>query len=184
MDCRQCNEDLTAFIDGELGGSGAEKMQQHLDKCPPCRVEFRELKDSAVFVEANSCTLEPVPEIWNNLRSRIAEMPSPSGSSGFFRFLVINRWSTAAATLAATVLLAMGLWWGYLYRQPSRAALEAYMNEYIQGRMADESAHSAQIAEADRNPWRADLVQAAYHGNPFASDRPEAIQNPFQTEAR
>ena len=183
MDCRQCNEDLTAFIDGELGGAGAEQMKLHLDKCPPCRAEFQELQGSAAFVEVNSRTLEPVPEIWNNLRSRIAEMPTSAGSHGFFRFLVMNRWAPATATLAATAVLALGLW-GYLQSQASRAEFEAYMSEYIQTRMADEAVHSNQVAEAERNPWKADLIDAAFRENPFAQGRPAAIENPFQTEER
>jgi len=183
MDCRQCSEELTAFIDGELVGGSAEQMKLHLDKCPPCRAEMRELQNSAAFVEMNSRELEPIPEIWNNLRSRIAEMPTPEGSHGFFRFLVMNRWTAAAATLAATAVLALGLW-GYLQGQKSSAEFEAYMNDYIQTRMTDEAIHSTKIAEAERNPWRADLAESAFPRNPFAQDRPAAIENLFQTEER
>jgi hypothetical protein len=183
MDCRQCNDDLTAYIDGELAESVAEQMRHHLEKCPPCRAEFVDLKDSATFVVAHAQVLEPVPEIWNNLRSRIAEMPAPNGSFGFFRLLVVNRWAAAAATLAATIVLSLGLW-GYMQYQQSQSEIEAYMSNYVQRRNISEQLHTLQLIEAEHGQSAVETTGLGTMENPFAQMRPISFNNPFRSEER
>jgi hypothetical protein len=184
MDCRKCGDDLTAFIDGEIAGSAAERMKQHLENCSPCRDEFKELKDSAALVESHSGALELDPEIWNNLRARIAEMPAPGDSSGLFRFLVVNRWTTAAATLAATVILSLGLWI-YVQYQASEREFQLFVKEYIQTRSAAEQVHSLQLLEAaEKNPFNLEGTGLITTENPFADPRTPEITNPFRSEER
>ncbi|MBZ5500274.1 MAG: zf-HC2 domain-containing protein [Acidobacteriia bacterium] len=183
MDCRQCNDDLTAYIDGELADSTADEMSRHLEKCRPCHDEYQDLRDSAVFVVSHTQELEPVPEIWNNLRSRIAEMPAPADAFGFFRFLVVNRWAAATATLAATLILALGLW-GYMQYQQSQNELETYMNDYIQMRTITERLHTLQLMEADNTPPSVETAAPGSVENPFADIRPVSYSNPFRSEER
>lgn len=120
MDCQQCSNELTAFIDGELAGPDADRIREHLKKCEPCRDQRDEIVNSATFVAEHTIELEPVPEIWNNLRARIAELPPPTESGGFFRFLAITRWPAMIATMAATIVLALGLWGYYRHAQSQR----------------------------------------------------------------
>lgn len=190
MKCRQCSDDLTAYIDGELPAPMAEQIKDHLKECPPCESEYRDLREAGVFIESHAADVEPVPELWNNLRSRIAEMPPPTNSSGFFRFLVMNRWVAATATVAATVVLALGIW-GYMRYQDSQRELQSYMNHYLEQRSLMEQIHSQQLHRASYNPGgdgeREDIVvdnPFAVAGNPFAGTRPVSLDNPFQTEAR
>ncbi|MGA2261721.1 MAG: zf-HC2 domain-containing protein [Acidobacteriota bacterium] len=183
MDCQQCSDNLTAYIDGELVDPDAEQMRRHLEKCPPCNTEFQDLRDSATFVVLHAQALEPVPEIWNNLRSRIVEMPAPTGSFGFFRLLVVNRWATAAATLAATVVLALGLW-GYMRYQQSQSEIESYMNDYVQRRNISEQLHTLQLMEALKKSSDAEATGLGSMENPFAEIRPVSYSNPFRAEQK
>jgi anti-sigma factor RsiW len=190
MNCRQCSDDLTAYIDGELPDQMAEQIKVHLKECPPCDSEYRDLREAGVFIESHAGDVAPVPELWNNLRSRIAEMPPPTNSSGFFRFLVMNRWVAATATVGATVVLAIGIW-SYMRYQDSQQELQSYMNQYLEQRSLMEQIHSQQIRRANYSPAtiadREDIIvdnPFAVTGNPFAGMRPVSLDNPFQTEAR
>ncbi len=183
MDCQQCNEDMTAYMDGELEGSVAEEMRIHLAKCPPCHEEYRDLVDSTALVVAHARELDPVPEIWNNLRQRIAEMPPPSGSFGLFRFLTVNRWATAVATLAATILLAFGMW-TYMQYQQSRSDLEASLDGYVRIRTVAERFHSRQMAKARNVTLNLDYFGPTDLKNPVAETQPVSFTNPFKSEER
>jgi hypothetical protein len=183
MDCRQCTEDMTAYLDGELAESETVEMKVHLDKCDSCSYECDELRESKTLVATHAPELLPAPEIWNNLRARIAEMPPPSGSTGFFRFLVVNRWATAVTTLAATLLLALGMW-GYLQYRQTQSDLESYMSDYIETRTIAERLHSLQMAESAGKPASIETLVPSAPENPFAEIRPVSFSNPFRVEER
>jgi hypothetical protein len=183
MDCRKCSEDMTAYMDGELNDSTAEQMSIHLDRCPPCRDEYRDLKDSATFVVAHSDQIDLTPELWNNLRVRIAEMPPPSGAGGIFRFLVVNRWTAALATLAATVVLAVGVW-SYVQYQNSQSELEASFQMFFRTRTVAERLHGRQLVDAEKAPFNEEFVVPKGLDNPFADVRPVSLVNPFRSENR
>jgi anti-sigma factor RsiW len=183
MECRDCSDDLTAYIDGELAGPAAEQVRRHLEKCPPCDDDYRGFKDAAVFMERQARELEPSPEIWNQLRARISEMPAPANSSGYFGFLAVNRWAGAAVTLAATVVLALGLW-GYRQYQESQAQIESYVNEYIVTRSVAERIHAVQLRQVRKVHAGSDSAIPKVLENPFTEIRPVSLTNPFQTEER
>ena len=183
MDCRLCSDDLTAYLDGELSSSAAEQIRQHLGKCPRCLDDFQALRGAAAFVESHAREVEPVQEIWNNLRARIAEMPAPDGPSGFFQFLVVNRWAAAAATLTSTVVLALGLW-GYMERQASQRAFESYMNDYLLMRTVTERLHAVQIRQAKHMLSEGGVTRSSFSENPFFEGRPVSLANPFVSEER
>jgi anti-sigma factor RsiW len=183
MNCRQCSEDLTAFIDGELPGSDAEHLRLHLEMCPPCNAEYRDLSASADFVDTHARDLEPMPEIWNNLRARISEMPSPANSGGIFQFLTVNRWAAAMATLAATVVLAIGIW-GYQQHQATEREFETFVNEYLVQRSVAERIHALQIRQTRNIIPTGELTPAAFLENPFAEGRAKSMTNPFQSEEK
>lgn len=181
MDCRQCSDELTAYIDGELAESAAQQIRDHLRECGPCREQHKEIVNSEAFVVEHAVQLEPVPEIWNNLRARIAELPPPTESGGFSRFLALNRWPAMFATIAATLVLAFGLW-GYYQHQQSARGLEAYMNEYIQTRTAQENQRNQQMVQTQDTAGQDEASSELILGNPFAEIRPAVFVNPFRGE--
>ena len=183
MDCRLCSDELTAYLDGELSSTAAEQIREHLGKCPPCHEELHTLREAAAFVESHAREVEPVPEIWNNLRARITEMPAPAGPSGFFQFLVVNRWAAAAATLASTAVLALGLW-GYMEHQASQRAFESYMSDYLLMRTVTERLHGLQIRQAKQLLSEGGVTRSMRSENPFLDGRPVPLANPFILEER
>ncbi len=183
MDCQRCLDDMTAFMDGELAGSAAEEMRDHLKKCPPCQAEYRDLKDSTAMVVEHVGELEPVPEIWNNLRNRIAEMPPPSRSLSPFHFLVVNRWAAAVTTVAATMALALGTW-SYVQHQQAQSDLESSLSGYVRIRTITERYHSRQLTAADKPSFNMNYFGPNDMRNPFADIRPVSLTNPFKPEER
>jgi hypothetical protein len=184
MDCHQCRDDLTAFLDNELVGLERDQFERHLEKCPPCREEFDDLRDTMDMVTGNASMLSPSPKIWDQLHVRIMEMPAPLTPPGIFRFLVLNRRAAAAATMAATVLVAFGLW-AYMGFRRSEDNLRSYMSDYVQMRNTTEHLHSLQLREADAS--KAMILQtsgSAVIENPFMEMHPVSMSNPFQTEER
>ena len=43
MNCTECKELMTAYVEGLLAGSEKQLMESHLADCPPCRAELTEL---------------------------------------------------------------------------------------------------------------------------------------------
>jgi len=183
MDCRLCSDELTAYLDGELSAADATRIRQHVEACPPCQDELQALRGAADFVESHVQAVEPVPEIWNNLRARIAAMPAPADRSGFFQFLVVNRWAAMLATLASTAVLALGLW-GYLAHQAAQQALESYMNDYILERSVAERLYAVQIRQWRNLTSVAGVNWVPVSENPFVDQRPVSLANPFVSEER
>jgi anti-sigma factor RsiW len=170
MDCKQCTENLTAFLDGELRTSDSAQMRLHLDICPSCAAELCSLKESANYIESHHRDLEPRLESWNMVRARL----STADSSAWFHFFAPNRWRIAFATFA--IVAALGI--GYLQvRQFQRRNLENYISQYIQDREARSQVQSIQ--------WNAELnsqIEIPYADNPFIEIRAASEENPFSSE--
>ncbi len=167
MECKQCGEDLTAFIDGELGAADSEQVRSHLSICASCADEWRSLKEAADFIESRRNDREPLPESWNLVRARIsAEEPvSP------FWFLAPNRWRVAAAALVIIAASALG----YLqYQQIQKKSLDRYMSQYMQEREAPKAMH----------PVTSGPGISPYADNPFIEVKATPVDNPFQSEDR
>lgn len=154
MDCKRCCEDLTAYLDGELAPARAAEIASHVRACAPCGLELKELQEAGEFVRRHAVMLEPRPEIWNNLRARIALRPEAGPARSWLAGWLWNRRLAAAGAAAAVVL---GVW-GYVAHRESRRSLERYMMEYIQQRET--------VAGAVENPF----VLPPEFENPF---RPE-----------
>jgi anti-sigma factor RsiW len=170
MDCKQCAENLTAFLDGELRDSNSAEMSLHLDTCPSCADELRSLKEAADYIESHYRDREPCLESWNMIRVRL----STEDSSAWFHFFALNRWRIAMASLA--IVAALGI--GYLqYQQFQTRTLENYIAQYIQDREARSQAQSIQ--------WKAEAnsqIKIPYPDNPFIEISAASAENPFSSE--
>jgi predicted anti-sigma-YlaC factor YlaD len=162
MNCKQCTENLTAFLDGELLASESSQVQHHLDSCASCADELRSLKEAADFIESHCRNLQPLPGSWNLVRAHLSATDSPSR----FRLFAAKRLRFALASLV--ILFALGV--GHLYQRSQRRDLENYITQYIQ----DREARSQSIAQS-----QSDLP---YAGNPFIEKRVDFIANPFSLE--
>jgi predicted anti-sigma-YlaC factor YlaD len=62
---------IAAFVDGELGRSDADGVQEHLAQCDACRSDFDAIGSLPDF---DPPTFDPATEeeLWNHLDQRIA----------------------------------------------------------------------------------------------------------------
>ena len=164
MDCQQCSDNLTAYMDGELLSSYKGEVSSHLETCADCAQELQELMAAAEFVAAHSHDLELTPNLWNNLRGRIAPMPAPRRGGVLSRLWARNRWLTAAAAVAATAVLAFGLFAYVDYVE--KQEIHQYMSNYISERDREEPVTESQ-----------EFIELE---NPFSTTRPVSLQNPFR----
>ncbi len=175
MDCKECTDQLTAFLDAELSAREAAQIKSHLSACKSCTDEYLSLRDSKEFIESHIHDLEPRGEAWNLVRARIiAESSSPAP----FRFFALNRWRLAVATLA--LIAAFGI--GYLqYQQNQRRTLDKYVTQYIQEREARQQLRSVLTSAQAGTGTEVDEA-SPYADNPFIEINATVSDNPFRSE--
>ncbi len=183
MDCKSCSEDLTAYLDGELDRSRFREVEGHLEGCLPCLEEFESLKRSVRLVESHLPELDPKPEIWNRLTAEISAVGNRHPSTGVLRWFITHRGTAATFALAASILLATGLWsfWSHLQ---SERVLQQYMIEYVQKRESQEQAARDRLTGITGEARTADSEHSEYLENPFVEVSAEPIDNPFRSEAQ
>jgi hypothetical protein len=170
MDCKNCAENLTAFLDGELNASNSERVQSHAAICPSCASELRSLKEAADFIESHRKELEPRLELWNLIRARMAVVESRAA----FGLFAPNRWRLAMAALAIVATLGIG----YVhYQQIQRRDLDSYISQYIRDREARGRMQSVQGDTGAHSQ-----IEISYPDNPFMEMRATAADNPFRSE--
>lgn len=169
MDCRECTENLTAYMDDELSPAGSAQMRAHLETCVSCTTELRGFKEAANFVQSHARDREIRPESWNAIYDRIHAKRSVSP----FGFL-LPKWSQLLATAAVVAAFAIGYLW---YQHDQRRSLDEYISQYIKTR---EAGFSLQIREAGFNL----RTMNSFIPNPFAEAKPAPDTNPFRLEDR
>ncbi len=178
MNCQECTENLTAYLDHELSGTETTVLEMHVDACSKCNEELRSLRESTGFFDSNALEIELSPALWNNVRVRITPMPSPTGSSRFWGSLAVPRWARAATAVVAVFVLGLGAR-EYMQYHRSHKALAQYMTKYVQAREAQEVAHRASRAPATR------AIHKEYSDNPFVSTTEEvSYSNPFREQGQ
>jgi anti-sigma factor RsiW len=168
MNCNECLENLTAFLDGELSAADSEQVRSHLDLCICCADELRSLKGAAEFIKSHRSELTVPAESWSLIRARVAASPNPS------RFFALLRPRFALASLALFSLLAIGY---VQYQQIQRKNLNNYISQYIHDREVRRHARAVQwIASSDSS------AEIPYADNPFIEIKASSVDNPFSTE--
>lgn len=183
MDCKSCTEDLTAYLDGELNRTRFQEVEGHLEGCLPCLEELESLKRSVRLVESNLPELDPKPELWNHLTARIAAARKAEGRSGWLSFFQAHQGLTAAWAVAASIVLAMGIW-GFWNHQQSERALRQYMSQYIQQRDSHVHSTRARASKPVSETQTADADHVESADNPFVEVNAEPFDNPFRSEAQ
>lgn len=186
MECEQCMDELTAYLDGELSEARAGAVKAHTESCPQCAAELLDLKDAAKFIESRVHAVEPRPAMWQGIRGRISAMEAPA--VGLIGFIEMHRWVTAATALAATFALVIGLW-SYVRYEQSQKQLDRYMNTYIQQREtqnasitpAPKVAPEQEAAPGTISPL---VYREGYDANPFLQIDSVPESNPFRVEAQ
>jgi anti-sigma factor RsiW len=173
MDCKQCAEDMTAYLDGELDSAGSKQVQAHLAACVPCAEELRTLRETAEFVESHNRALELRSGSWNMVRARITA-DAVAHPSGFWQ--LYRRW---VAVAAAVLLTAMALGYMQYQQQTQRKNLDRYMSEYVHQREVQIKAQPVLAGTGIISPG-----ENPYADNPFVEIKANVADNPFRSEDR
>lgn len=160
MNCRECTENLTAYLDEELSPNDLAHMRAHLDTCASCRAELRSFEEAADLVQSNTRDLEIGSETWNAIYDRILN-ERPSSRFGFLQ----TKWNQALAMAAVVAALALG----YLfYQQNQHRKLDEYISQYVKSREAG---------------FRMQATNS-FMPNPFSEVRQTSDTNPFRVEGQ
>jgi anti-sigma factor RsiW len=98
--CRIVEEQISAYIDGELPASEIAEVQHHLESCPACRSLAEQERGARTLLRARRNTLRaPAPEaIWQRVQEGLDQAEAQRRRH--------RRWFAVAASLA---LLAIGV---------------------------------------------------------------------------
>lgn len=107
MECRDCTDSLTAWMDGEVSPQEKSLLETHLDSCSGCRAEYESLAYTYNLTD-QLAEIEVSERVWDGIRSRvrssqvtdIRERQKPLSWLGRY-------WLPTAAAVAALLLLAL-----------------------------------------------------------------------------
>lgn len=111
MNCNVAKAKLSALVDGELDGNGMIAVRRHLDSCPSCQREYRELRMVKTLM-GELPLVEPPFGLENRL---IAALDRPKTRT----FPLLRLWVPATAAVAAAVLTFA--WLANVQEQPTVA---------------------------------------------------------------
>lgn len=173
MNCEKCQDLLSDFLEGALGGGEHALVSAHLAACPACdaaREEFLSIIGAAS--DASQHLYAPPDEfaLWLRVRESVeAERPARAAAAGFWWRLMNRRWEftlpqLATGVAALVVAVALGTTLGVQYltagaveaTRPAARAAEAadYPQTYLRPHQASLSywQQRAELRKASWNP--------------------------------
>jgi anti-sigma factor RsiW len=182
MNCEQCSENMSAYLDGELDSQASDRAEAHLASCEACSSELESLQDAARFVEANAGELSLSPGVWMRVHEQISVSEThPVKPHWSEVFLVHRRWLAATAA-AAVILIGLGAFGVMLQKRQLDRDASALMHSYTRQRDIQEQWHFAQEEDPAIAPPEAYADGSLPDFNPFAVVKYEPDKNPFRSE--
>lgn len=112
---------LPGYLDAEKGGLRNRLVARHLLRCPACRQELAELEATVRLLKAHPVP-DPGPEFWESFQrelhlklAQLQEEPHPQPKR---RPLPVPLRMMVAAAPLVVLLVALGVWQGYLPGRP------------------------------------------------------------------
>jgi anti-sigma factor RsiW len=79
MTCREAVALMTAYLEGALGLGDHDRLERHLDECPPCREHLRQIETTILVTgEVRAEDLDPLAR--EDLMELYRQWRSESGS--------------------------------------------------------------------------------------------------------
>lgn len=112
MNCRDCSEKLSDYIDGILPPSDTRALETHLATCSACQAELASLRQLLDAAQALPTEISPERDLWPGLAAQLpgaaAAKPAPARAPA--RILALPRFIPLAVAASIAVLLAAAAW--------------------------------------------------------------------------
>ncbi|WP_018753622.1 zf-HC2 domain-containing protein [Paenibacillus sanguinis] len=111
MECKQASSLMHDYLDGELSRADAEQLKQHLECCPECQKQFKELEQTEMLLFAaikQHTNVSAPDELVNRIISQIPKQPK---QQAWIQWIRRHPALTAAAMfLLVMVFSAVSIW--------------------------------------------------------------------------
>jgi anti-sigma factor RsiW len=145
MNCKDAVNLVHAYIDGELDLVKSLEIEQHIDTCPACKVQYDQARELGTGIRAHAHYYAAPPA----LRTRVAaNLPREPVS----RARMWN-WGGMAAALALSTVLGLGFGLAFLQPGADERLAREVVAAHVRSLMAD---HLMDIASSDQHtvkPW-------------------------------
>jgi anti-sigma-K factor RskA len=169
-------EEISAWVDGQLGPGASGRVESHIRDCGDCRAAAKEMSALAEAFRATEIKELP-PSIWSRVEANLESAVPARGRDLWSRFVpVIGHpvWMRATAAILAVVVLAVGGALFIEYRSAAEREKQALTEiQLSQNRLASLEAESY-------NPFRT-AGAASSERNPFSRDQLRPDINPFRS---
>jgi anti-sigma factor RsiW len=155
MNCKDTNEIIHGYLDGELDVVRSLEIEQHLKDCPACGRAYRELQSLRTAVARGSLYFSAPGGLEKRVRSAVRQASRAEGRTEGGRRHWNWTWPTMLAPIAAMALvLLIAL---PIVTQHSRddRLLNEIVSAHVRSLMADTS-HLTDVASSDQHtvkPW-------------------------------
>jgi anti-sigma factor RsiW len=124
MLAKHVTKDLSAYCHGELSPQETRGVAEHLIGCIRCRTVFEEIKLGVKLAERLPQIKAP-DSLWRDLEARLdAQADTSLVASDRSTKLADRIWQPGVLTIAATLILALGVGTYWFYKQQSRPSWE------------------------------------------------------------
>lgn len=120
---RHISSQLSAYLHGQLSQQDAQRVTEHLARCPTCKQELEEISAGAELAKNLASTSAP-ESLWASVNQRMAQEPLSLWQR--LRLASVG-WRKAPIVVTAAVLMAVGaaLTWYFEIRQPLKVTVAA-----------------------------------------------------------
>lgn len=96
MECAECEELIYDYLDNELDGNTAEKLNAHLSQCFSCNSKFLDIQQALAVYKTGLTTVKVSDEFLQKVMSEIEEQEV----SNFLSYAIVGILGSIALTLA------------------------------------------------------------------------------------
>ncbi len=151
MVCKDTQELLHGYIDGELDSFGIQEVERHLEGCEACSEACRRVRALRLLMQTSSLKFQPPAGLRHRIQSAVRSAEQVEGR-GWMSGPVLWRWLTVALSFAS---LAAVTWIAFVSpRGPGEDLLaQEVVSSHVRSLMAG---HLTDIAASDQHavkPW-------------------------------